>query len=525
MAAPLQLLDLPPELILACLVDLPYTDLSSCLKTRNRLLYNIIANSVLIRYRLVQDKACVAENSPRMADSSILDRLAALRRHEADWLNFTPRSRHTLTIDFETSGVYDLTSDVYLVGNTPDPITSLCTGIKYIHTSPDADAPRWQLVEAGKPIIDFGTALEEHDLIAMVTYNVLDGEPNMRSIEVVLLEFSTGHTHPLAAHSTLHIHDVEAEMERPGISIEIVGENLVLSLVYWGDGRRDMDTLHIYNWMTGIPKMAPLDVSNTGIVFLAMDTILIPNAEDRSLDIYRIPPSSEVGALPRLLHSFNLPELAPPHMLLSFQCRGEPNPRAGYTRPSRAAFLPRADSALLLVSFEVQLATPHGTSEHVLVIARALLLTALAACDPDIVDISWPAWGPWCTRFFDMNELSTHYITTTCGTRMVAIAPDARIRPAPVRIFDFNEPNGGIRQMLRGANPTPTNVRIVEADEEEGAVARAPFAEPVFSRLPYVETVSEELFTYAAVLINDANIIGVKFGEVMVDTLEVLHFG
>lgn len=77
----------------------------------------------------------------------------------------------------------------------------------------------------------------------------------MASLDVLLLKFSTAAPHPLAAHPTLHIHDIELVREKPGVSIEIVGENLALSLVYWNDERRDMDTFHLYNWKSGMPKM------------------------------------------------------------------------------------------------------------------------------------------------------------------------------------------------------------------------------------------------------------------------------
>ncbi|KAJ7093427.1 hypothetical protein B0H15DRAFT_947551 [Mycena belliarum] len=416
------------------------------------------------------------------------DRLASLRRREADWLNFTPQSRHTLTVAFDTSGVTACTTSL-----------RMC-----ISWGTYATPSRWHLVEAVKPIIDFGTALEEHDLIAMVTYNALDGEPNMRSIEVVLLEFSTGHTHPLAAYPTLHIHDVEAEMERPGISIEIV---VTLSCI-----------------VPDISPQAPLDVSNTGIVFLTMNTILIPPHPQRGGPLARHTPHPTIfggwrsPASPAQLQPARA-RTAPHAPLLPIQCRGEPNPRAGYTRPSRAASLPRADPALLHVNVKACGVVHRSTCSYVLVIARAPLLAALAACDPGpvVIGVSWSAWGPWCARWFDKNGLSEHYFTTTCGTGMLAIAPDKPTRPAPVRVFDFNESKVEIQQMLRGASSTPTNVSVVGAYKEEGAVERAPFAEPVFSRLPYVETVSEELFTHAVVLINNAHMIGVQFSEAMVE--------
>lgn len=162
-----QFLNLPPELILACLADLPFSDLD-CLRCGNRLLRDIIDNSVLLRYRRKQERAGLEENLHIASDLGLSDRLENLERREESWLNFTPRSTHTITIDFPTPGLYDLTSDMYHVGATVDPNTGLCTAVKSICTSPGFEA-QWRTINAGGPIIDFGTALEEHDLIAIVT--------------------------------------------------------------------------------------------------------------------------------------------------------------------------------------------------------------------------------------------------------------------------------------------------------------------------------------------------------------------
>jgi hypothetical protein len=169
MSQSLQFLDLPPELILACLLHLSSVDLASCVRSGNRLLHKIIANSIQIRYHLEQERAKVHENASRTSHLAVSDCLAELRRVEANWLDFTPSARQTLPLDFVSSGVYDLASDVYLVGDTPDPITQHCTGIKYTHTSLASEPPQWRRIDAGRSIIDFGTAFEEHDLIAMVT--------------------------------------------------------------------------------------------------------------------------------------------------------------------------------------------------------------------------------------------------------------------------------------------------------------------------------------------------------------------
>ncbi|KAJ7735540.1 hypothetical protein DFH07DRAFT_1065029 [Mycena maculata] len=505
-------LALPPELILACLADLNFAALDACLETGNRLLNEIIFNSVLLRYRKELERACVEENPSRSPKPSVAERLRELRDRDANWLNFTPTSRRTVTLDFRTTGIYDLANDFYLVGDTPDPITMLCTGIKYIRT---ARGSEWRRIDAGKPIVDFGLALEEHDLIAIVTYD----NAQMRSLDIMLLKFSTGEPHPRAAKPTLHVQDVEIHRGRPGISIEIVGENIAFSVLYWADEQRDRDTFHLFNWKSGAGKMTPFPLNNTGLTFLTPEILIVPSSVDNSLDVFRIPPSVD-SQLPSFLHSFGLPELEPAHAILTFQCRGEPNPRSMSTCPSRAKFLPQPDNAIVLFSFQLGRVAQADVTHHMFVLDRARFTRVLDDCDSDAGDIPWAEWGPQCARWLDADPISMHYITTTCGQRMVTIADGARTRPAPIYVLDFNPAH--VRRQ-RAAGPVD-GVRVVEADEEPGQ-RRGPFMEPIHSLVPYVETVSKGLFDYGAVLINEEHIIGAKFGDRSVESLEFLHFG
>ncbi|KAJ6535754.1 hypothetical protein B0H19DRAFT_1271476 [Mycena capillaripes] len=512
-------LSLPSELILACLVNLPSADLDSCLKCRNRLLRSIILNSVFLRYRRAQELAGVEENADRPLNLGISDRLACLRRREASWLTFAPRSRHTISTDFQTTGLYDLTSEIYFVGDTADPNTSLCTSLKYVYTSPGTEASQWHTINAGKPIVDFGTALEEHDLIAMVTYTLNGAKA---SIDVLLLNFSTGAPHPLAAQPTLHIHDVELNRGRPGVSLEIVGQNLALSLMYWNDESRDMDGLYLYNWKSGLAKIAALPINNTGLAFLTPDIIIVPNAAEATLDVLHIRPEDGEGA--DFLHAFHLPTLAGHTGVFSFQCRGAPNPCASISRPSRSPFLPRPSDSILI--FALTIISLTSETEYTFVVPRARLARMLDLRNRELddatgIDVDWEAWGPQCTRWLDATTLSTQYITATVGQRMVTIARNAPLVRAPIRVLDFNETNVQ-KQRANGLVEGPhAVVRVVE----ETTLDLEPFALPVVSLLPYVETTSKDLFDYDAVLINDENIIGARFGDRSVESLEVLHFG
>ncbi|KAJ7290063.1 hypothetical protein C8J57DRAFT_1114049 [Mycena rebaudengoi] len=553
-----QLLDLPPELILGPLLYLSSKDLSSCMRTGNRFLRDIIQNSVLIQYMLELDLAAVEENPKRLGGKSVSDRLAALRDRESAWLNFEHSTPRDISLDFDSSGIYDLTSDVYFVGDAPAPGAS-CTGVRYIHTSPSHDGgSQWTTIDAGskRSVIDFGTALEEHDLIALVTFTRGEQNSTQMSLDIVLLNLSTGKPHELATNPIIHVDDVDAARNRPGISIEIVGENLALLLVYWDNEETDKDAFHLYNWKLGTPKMAPLRIVNTGVVFLTEEIILIPSAPDESLelDIFYIPPSSQPGEV-ALITSLALPRIKDSFRVVSFQCRGEPNPRH---RPRPAAFAPRPEDAIIVFTFE---AWSSATGNHFMFVAHRAALLALVG-DPLVAltgnptEVPWKAWSA-CTRWLDAPTLSMHFITNTAGQRLAAIPVDAWQTPAPIRVLDFNPAHVAAQRILGPVTTARASIRVVEADENgrgrrrprgtldrdgEGDVSteadgnvsteaegnlsmEALELGRIGSKLPYVETVSVEKFSFRAVMMNDENIIGVSYGDTALERLHVLHFG
>ncbi|KAJ6533472.1 hypothetical protein B0H19DRAFT_442518 [Mycena capillaripes] len=204
------------------------------------------------------------------------------------------------------------------------------------------------------------------------------------SIDVLFPKFSTGHPHPLATQPTLHIHTVPISVGLPGISIEIVGENLAISLVYWREPTRDLDSLHIFNWYSGLPKMAPMGVTNTGLVFLTPSTLLVPNTASASFDVFHIPPSPppstasvpniDTDTVPFLFCSFLLQGLPPWQSLISFQCRGTPNP---LTSPARRS---AGSGARFTTRHNVDV---DPSTEHMFVLDRARFLPLLLPDAPE----------------------------------------------------------------------------------------------------------------------------------------------
>ena len=166
-------LDLPPELILLCLRGLPFEDIERCL-TLNRQIYSLVRGCAHIRYRAKQDRAGVEENHYAFQGQpwTIPERMDKLRDLEKRWLEFRPTSIHKLIVH-NTAGLPKVTADYFLAPHCMNGEKS--KGVKYIKTSGGGGEleSTFTIIDFTKPFVTFGTAIEEHDLIAAVYLYVL----------------------------------------------------------------------------------------------------------------------------------------------------------------------------------------------------------------------------------------------------------------------------------------------------------------------------------------------------------------
>lgn len=155
--------DLPTELIERILILLPPLDLLSVNLT-SRFFRNVVSSSILIQY-VISLKLADVEDNPR-SHHSVLERRDLLKKREEAWFNLTPTAKRTVDCNFVSSGLYDLVSGIYVLGDTSR------TSLHYIHLPQSSSLnPEWQIFDAndGRWIVDFGLGIEEHDLIATVT--------------------------------------------------------------------------------------------------------------------------------------------------------------------------------------------------------------------------------------------------------------------------------------------------------------------------------------------------------------------
>jgi hypothetical protein len=129
------------------------------------------------------------------------------------------------------------------------------------------------------------------------------------------------------------------------------------------------------------------------------------------------------------------------------------------------------------------------------------------------MEVSWEEWGPASTRWLSTSSISMHSLATTAGQRMATICVDAWRTPAPIRLLDFNPHHVAAQRALGPVTTVCASIRVVEADDgdkdTEGNIPTEVFEMGrVVSKLPYVETVSNEKFSFKTVMMNDENIIG-----------------
>ncbi|KAG5638818.1 hypothetical protein H0H81_009791 [Sphagnurus paluster] len=361
------LLRLPPELIVRVLFHLDLIDLLRA-KQVHPSLKTAIESFPVLQYRIETQLACVEDN--KNSDLPISERLRLLRNRQEAWSKCSIDFRRTLTVPQEPSGIYDLVDGVYILGDANRHTLHYVRLPSSIH-----EELRWEKINISKPLVDMGVSIHENDLIAVVTKSTHPSDPSKYVLEIQLLQFSTGASHPRAHLPVLFV--CELTEDHLAVYIEIVGPHLAVNTNrYLNEGATAQDYLYVFDWMTGEQKMSVKLPPNTysGLLFLSPELILLPNMDTSALDIWRIPTSeaqdvasnntgSQTGSpAPRPILSLTMPSLTPMYSLLDLTCRAEPNPTGSLSSPaartnskasSQPPFRPTATNALLTFTMRI----------------------------------------------------------------------------------------------------------------------------------------------------------------------------
>ncbi|KAH8989922.1 hypothetical protein EDB86DRAFT_2941489 [Lactarius hatsudake] len=514
----LTLLDIPPELIVSIILCLSPHDIMSCQGTC-RTLCGVCKHTAL-RYLVELERHGVSDDL--RPGISYPERLLLLQRREEAWANIDFRKSVQVTVPFESTGIYDFTGGAFLLG-TRLHSTSRRPTIGYSYLTPpslssiDDQKLKWQEISLGIQIMDVGMAVHEHDLIAALTARPDKNGPIDRhhTLEIRLLSFSSGQPHPLAEQPIIFIASISLILGHCNVLIEIVGEYLVLLITFpWQDANEDM--FFLLRWKKG--EAHYLRSSDWGAYsyfsFLTEDTLVIPNLLQNTLEIVRIVVD---GSLPPLIEHASIVRLA---------CRAEPNPTGSsplrIPPPSSRPFRDKAADAIVLFNLLIEDANPHPghfrfpeTRPFAFVVHRraliALIPPAHLACAPfrsapatAHAEVPWSAWGVPVTRWFESDPASMRWITTTSGQRAVTMEERT---PTPIIVRDFNP--YAVRAAL-AHEATQGRSRECDGDAQQLPNGNRQVLEDVRSALPYIETVTQKMYRYEGVLIDEERILGLK---------------
>ena len=170
----ISLLNFPPELITRIFLYLSPLDIISCGRTC-QILYGLCNDSAL-RYLVQMERCSVSEDmSPGMPYS---ERLRLLEEREDAWAMLKFRKSMQASVPFASTGTYDLDGGAFFLSTRLDCTSDQTTmGYSYLALPSLSNAQHYKLdwkefnVEA--EMLDFGPAVHEHDLIAVLTVYVV----------------------------------------------------------------------------------------------------------------------------------------------------------------------------------------------------------------------------------------------------------------------------------------------------------------------------------------------------------------
>ena len=159
------LLDFPPELLVHICKFVPPASLRS-LRATSKALNDLISSSVLLQY-LFHLQSSAHSLYPSTSNGSVIDQLRVLTDSEERWKNWEYTTHNRLEVKHLPSGIYDLTSGIFILGECP-PFTRHTIGLRWVDLRLGGDLV-WNRIDLQTPIVDLCLNVLEWDLIAVVS--------------------------------------------------------------------------------------------------------------------------------------------------------------------------------------------------------------------------------------------------------------------------------------------------------------------------------------------------------------------
>jgi hypothetical protein len=263
----------------------------------------------------------------------------------------------------------------------------------------------------------------------------------------------------------------------------------------------------------------------------------MPNLIQNTVELAKIVTDSD--DTPRLvsLCELHLPLLAEDTSLFDLRCRAEPNPYTScpvaITAPFDRPFRDKAEDAIIIFNLWMSFYDYESVKELLtLIVHRQALFAhipaAYRACapfcsipvpePPPPVQVPWSEWGPFTTRWFVLHTFqSMRWKTTTAGQRAVTLEDTI---PTSIIVRDFNPYAVRAARALASASEQsqqgdwikqlPNGNQMTLKEDDSVLIAGSIFKEAMRSSLPYVEIVTQDVYDYDGVMVDDQRILGFK---------------
>nr|GAT51283.1 predicted protein [Mycena chlorophos] len=541
----LELLDLPEDILITCLLHLPLDDIKSCLAAGNRTLSTLIVTAPAIQFRFEQFAAGVIENINHPCScQTTFDRRRALKERETRWLELAPLHRTRIPVGpTRIRYVYDLGEHCWVIGPQPamDDTKIKQLIVYYTHLRGTDKEPRRCVVDSpdGKSIVDFCLATDM-DLIVLITYSRTGPNQDLQLYEAHALSISQNGPHPASRNRTIEICREAVGSGLPHGQYKLRGSTLGISMAFF-DHPHDR-TLHLFNWITGERTLQKPESGIPGFIFLDDDLVLQFDNNRGGLQV------DSDGKRFTLL----LPELKATHEIIweTMDCGGQPGlasaadivDELGY--PAATHFRPDPAQSVFSLVFCTGPKQMNVDSKTLVLVHRAKMVECLREAIRDRAHgarVPWAEWGPRCTLWIELPRfvLLGANPRACVGTRFVANESEAIgiHKPTQLTIYDVNPAAlAKARRMIhvgQGEEEVElenVTIRVVEPDVDaapgQERLRHSAFAERIVSSLGYVEIKSKEVFHFDSVHMNNESIVGENWSmEDGVRRLEILWLG
>ncbi|KAF8523911.1 hypothetical protein BU17DRAFT_63555 [Hysterangium stoloniferum] len=396
--------DLPDELIIKILQASDVRDVLHIASTCH-ILHEIVQHSLILQYK-IQLFAYGLEDTGSNSKLGLAAKFSEARTLTQNWANLQFRETETIEFIWCTPTIGDVSS-YGIRDNRQHTLITRIGFIRHRSIAHNYDTKHWTTPHLGMEILTL-TYDPSQNLVAAVVF--LPAQRRFPSLEheIRLLTMDTSIPHPRADHDTLRY---TPHFNNTGYNICLIQINQDYLALFTRHEYTDVQEIFIWNWRTGklvtdyrwstmeldlqIMSFALISPRHFAVTKVSKSGMCPPTIEVYD---FHLPPSDQSKS-PRLVRSFQLPELASGTGVLEAKIDIGTYSSGEYEalRPFRSDPLCR----LLIVSIILYSEMGEGRMEYKLFMMQSTLLDTAFQFN---ALIPWNVWGPSRTRLLKVSH-------------------------------------------------------------------------------------------------------------------------